>query len=156
MNLNNQMYNSFNAMMKGYENNDVGTVENTAIHWLSGNPENPFNPNSQEYEIFFHMQRCYNIWHRGDVNGKLNKRKMVAWALKLCELKPKQPYTYINEEKLEKQQKKIEVKQKQEQSKEEIEEQSKIVLGVIPEEDKEKEEKRSWLKFLFPWRKEGE
>ena len=60
--------------------------------------------------------------------------------------------------------KELEHKQAEEQKrlKEEEEKKSKIelqkqehVLGVVPEEEKEKD-KKSWLRFLFPWNKEGE
>ena len=78
------------------------------------------------------MQKCFKIWKRGDIDRKINRRKMIQWAEELCKIKP-----VIQE---------VEVKTEPKI----IREEPKKVFGVIPEE------KKSWLKFLFPWKKDGE
>ena len=237
MNLNNQMYTYFNNMMNGYANNNIDTVEQNVRCWIQIAPENPFQYDTPEYEEFFQIKRCYTIWSRGDVNGRINRRNMVKHAVALCALNPKQPYTYdrkaeqedlkkqeivrkeelrlrkenifmlidnmkekyISDNKVEFENSVFALMQKaednpfefgsdeyeqfslmlnsykrnpinktrllecaeklckilthREEPKKVINEEPKTVLGVLPDE---KEEKKSWFKFLNPWRKDGD
>lgn len=239
MSVNNEMYLLFNKMMEGYKNQRYDAVENAAHCWLMFNPENPFKQDTQEYEVFFQMQRCFTIWRNGDINARINRKRMVEYAKQLCSLDPAQPYKYnkSEEERERKQAKEAEKQaekakeQEKEPTKEEKQEdinsllddmtkaykesnendyemyalhlvdvveynpfilgtdeyelfstmktcyahrpqnlkrlfaagkelcslllgedktEKQTVLGVIPNE------KKNWLKFLFPWRKEGE
>lgn len=166
MNVNNQMYRMFKEMKEGYANNNIDQMEHGARCWLELDPKNPFPESSEEMEAFFQMQKCYNIWKRGDIDRKINRRKMIMWAEKLCELNPRQPYHFDKKaeeeeirlaqeaEKLKEaakaEEKKIEKPVEQVQVvKTVIEEEPKKLLGIVPEE------KKSWFKFLFPWKKEG-
>ena len=164
MSLNNQMYTLFKDMKQAYANNDDSTIEQCARCWIQLAEENPFPEETPEHEEFFQMKRCYIIWSKGYVNQKINKRRMVQHAKALCALNVKNPYTFDKKAEQEEQKAKEEriaqeQQRKQEALKEEpkkvINKESEIVLGVIPEEDK-KEEKKSWFKFLHPWKKEGE
>lgn len=142
-------------MKQGYANNDKDRVSQAARCWLQLEPENPFNAESPEYEEFFQMQKCFTIWKRGDIDRKINGRKMIEHAWKLCELNPRQPY------KFDKATEDAELKQTQEVEKKRVEEavniveeekeevKSEYVFGVLPEE------KKNWLSFLFPWKKDG-
>lgn len=163
MNLNNQMYNIFRDMKKAYANGDISGVEQYARCWMQLAPENPFTYNTPEYEEFFQMQKCYTIWIRGDIDRKINRRRMVQHARQLCELNPKQPYVFDKKADQEEKVKEKLAQQQREQEKqdsssvEEVEEivqeaKKETILGVIPEE---KTEKKLWYRFLHPWRKEG-
>ena len=160
MNTNNQMYRMFLEMKQGYANGDKNQIEHGARCWLELNPTNPFPAESPEMEAFFQMQKCYNIWKRGDIDRKINGRRMIEWAEKLCELNPQQPYKFDRKADDEEKQKALEAqKQKEVQPvKTVVLEEPKKVLNVVPEEKPEEkvEEKKNWLKFIFPWRKEGE
>ncbi|MBP5423975.1 MAG: hypothetical protein J6Y78_16200 [Paludibacteraceae bacterium] len=164
MNLNNQLYTLFKRMKEGYAENNTDVVEQCARCLAQLAPENPFPYDTPEYEEFFQIQFCYMIWARGDVNAKINRRKMIQHAKALCALNPKQPYTYDKKADLEdKRQEAIRQQEqknekKNEEKKEEnivVNQEKQTILGVLPEEEK-KEEKKSWLRFLNPWRKEGE
>lgn len=160
MSVNNQMYNLFKDMKQGYANNNNDVVEQCARCWMQLATDNPFPYDTPEYEEFFQMKRCYTIWARGDVNAKINRRKMVQHAKALCALNPKQPYVFdkiaereekkAKEEWIEKEQIR---KQEELQTKTVVNKEPEIILGVIPEE---KKEKKSWFKFLNPWKKESE
>ena len=150
MNKNNQMYRMFKEMKAGYAEGNKDKMEHGARCWLDLEPENPFPEGSNEMEAFFQMQKCYCIWKRGDIDRKINRRRMLQWAEKLCELNPRQPYRF--DKKAEEEE--ILAAQKAEQEKPVVEkkvvkQEPDKVFGVIPEE------KKSWFKFVFPWKKEG-
>ena len=161
MSATNEMYRLFNTMLQGYKEGNRDTVEQCARCWMQLATENPFEFETPEHEEFFQMQRCFQIYSRGAIDQKINRRRMVEHAMKLCALDPKQPYTYdkrVEEEEkkqklFERQKQKEEMQKEQEIKKEQpvILEEKKTVLGVIP--DDQKEEKESWVKFLFPWKK---
>lgn len=172
MSRNNIMYTMFKQMKQGYANNNMDDVEQCARCWLRLDPENPFQENTPEYEAFFQMQKSYIIWMRGDIDRKLNRRKMRRYAIELCSLNPKQPYRYNKEEEqleLEEQKAKEEERRKKIREKEQLKDdefdiannvqpklikqvktEKQVVLGV-PQEN---EDKKSWLRFLHPWRKD--
>lgn len=226
MSVNNQMYVMFANMKQGYKEGNMDVVEQCARCWMQLATENPFPYDTPEYEEFFQMQKAYSIWARGYVDQKINRRRMVEHAKRLCELDPKQPYIY--DKKAEQEEKKLqETERTQEKIKSnkaedvqyviklvneaylsnnetsfeqfvihlmdiadenpftfgsneyemfatmkicynnsnikrvisvgkqlfaqlnKIEPEKQVVLGVLPDE------KKSWLKFLFPWKKEG-
>lgn len=151
-------------MKEGYANNNPDQLEHGARCWLDLNPTNPFPEESPEMEAFFQMQKCYSIWKRGDIDRKINRRRMIMWAEKLCELNPRQPYKF--DKKAEEEERLLEAQREQEElqrrleaekSKEEpkpvekvVVEEPVTVLGIIPEK------KKSWFKGLFSRKKEGE
>lgn len=149
------------------------------------NIEYPFIEGSKENEHLGEMYLCYARWKNGGPEAKFNYKKMVIAANELCKLNPSNPYSFSKEEekeeleeqkrleklkqrelaeeqkRLEEELKKQELLKKQEElkKKEESEkiilEENQTVLGVIPDEEQEKE-KKNWFKFLFPWKKDGE
>lgn len=159
MNVNNQCYRMFKEMKEGYANNDSNQMEHGARCWMDLAPENPFKEDSDEYEMFFQMQKCYRIWKRGDVDRKINRRRMIEWARKLCELNPRQPYRFdkkAEEEEIrlaQEAEKKVEIKPepKPEPKVEQVvvKEEPEVVLGIVPPKDK-------WFKRIFKKKKEGE
>jgi len=165
MSRNNTMYEMFKKMKQGYAEGNLDMVEQCARCWLQLSPENPFSAETPEHEAFFQMQRCYTIWSRGDVNRKINMRKMRQYAIALCELNPRQPYrfdklAYEEETRIAKEAEQTRVEKAVETPKEEpvvlVKEpkapvEKEYVFGVIPEE---KVEKKSWIKNLFHKKKE--
>ena len=165
MNANNQMYRMFKIMKQGYAEGDVNAVEQGARCWLDLAPENPFPEDTPAYEAFFQMQKCYSIWRRGDIDRKINRRRMIMWANKLCESNPKQPYKFdkkaeeeeqrlakeAEEQRLAKLQEDLTVKEEVKKSleKEAKEAEKQYVFGVIPEK------KTPWYKQFFKRKKEG-
>ena len=151
MNRNNEMYKLFKTMKQGYAENNMDTVAQCARCWLQLNPENPFNSDTPEFELFFQMQRSFNIWMRGDIDRKINGRKMINYAIALCELNPRQPYKFDKQAEEEEQRIAKEAEEKRVEkaiaidkpAKEEPEKE--YVFGVVPDE------KKSWLSFLRPW-----
>jgi len=156
MNVNNQKYKMFKLMKQGYAEGNKSNVEQCAHCWLQLEEVNPFEYGTLPFEEFFQMKRCYTIYSRHDIDQKINRRRMVEHAMKLCELNPKNPYTF--DKKAEEEDLKIE-KEKYEKSL--IKEEPKqIVEKVVLEEpitvtNALPEEKKNWLNFLFPWKKEG-
>lgn len=150
--INNQMYNLFRNMKQGYAEGNDDTVEQCARCWSQLATENPFPYDTPEHEEFFQMTKAYMIWSRGDINAKINRRKMVQHAKALCALNPKQPYTYDKKAEMEEKKQKEAAEAKKEE-KIIVNEEPQTILGVLPDEDKEK---KNWFKFLFPWKKEGE
>lgn len=104
-------------------NENSNEYKQYAVHLMDITLENPFEEDTPEFYKFEEMK---------EVSGKHNMRKLHLLAAELCEI--------IN---------KVEIK---EQSEEEIKEPMKV-LGVLPEEEKEK---KNWFKFLHPWKKDGE
>ena len=94
MNTNNQMFILFKTMKEGYAEGNNDVVEQCARCWMQLATENPFTYDTPEYEEFFQMKKCYTIWSKGYVDQKINRRRMIQHAKKLCELNPKQPYVY--------------------------------------------------------------
>ena len=170
MNKNNQCYKMFKLMKEGYANNDLNQVEHGARCWLDLEPNNPFEFNSPEFEAFFQMQKCYMIWRRGDIDRKINRRRMIVWAQELCKLNPRQPYKF--DKKAEEEDLRLE-KEKYEQSlkekavseeKPEEKQEEKVVNTVVldepmkvlnVQEDKPEETKKNWFSALLSRFKEG-
>ena len=115
------------AMVKAYNlKNDV-SFKQFVIHLMDISKENPFQEGSEEYKCFDEMMQMYN-------RVPPNMRRVFVVAENLCDIIN---YTEIDPHEI----KKV------------INETPQKVLGVIPEEEKEK---KSWFKFLHPWKKEGE
>lgn len=183
MGLNNSSYKFFQEMLNGYQYGFDGSIEHGARCLMALDPENPFPENSQERELFYSIYLYYTRWNRGSVDAKINLRKLLAASKELCALVKENPYVYSEAEELE-EKKAEEAKKAEQVVLEEpahvmnarpesitsaideiYDEGSKINehCGSIggwtipePKEEKEepKEEKKNWLKFLFPWRKE--
>ena len=94
MNKTNQMFRLFAEMKKGYRDKNEIMFQHGAQCWLDYDPENPFTPDTPEYNAFFQMKKCYTIWKRGDIDRKINRRRMFEWAEQLCKINPKQPYKF--------------------------------------------------------------
>jgi hypothetical protein len=94
MSANNQMYELFNDMVKGYKEGNMDIVEQCARCWMQIAEDNPFTYDTPEYDLFFNMQKSYMIWSKGAIDQKLNRRKMIRYAKELCALNPKQPYIF--------------------------------------------------------------
>ena len=132
MNRNNAMYKLFKGMKEGYAEGNMEAVEQCARCWLQYNPENPFNADTPEYEAFFQMKKSYEIWTRGDIDRKLNFRKMRKFAIELASLNPHQPYKFD----------KAAEEEEIRLAKEAEEKRVKNALQKQPENNTEKEEKK--------------
>ena len=175
MNRNNYMYTLYKTMTQADKQDNTDAIEQCARCWMQLNPENPFTYDTPEYEEFFQIRKCYMIWARGDVDQKINRRRMIQHAKALCEINPKQPYVFDKkadeeEKQAEEQKKKMDLlaRQELEKAKEEkktiekpeanlediqpkkvINEKQETILGVIPG-------KKSLLKLFHMHKKEGE
>jgi len=94
MSVNNQMYKMYNEMIKGYKEDNDGLFEHGVRCWMDLNPENPFPENEPAFEYFFLMQKGYSLWKMGAADRKINRRRMLEAAYKLCECNPKRPYRF--------------------------------------------------------------
>lgn len=142
MNVNNEMYRMFKEMKEGYKNKNKSQMEHGARCWLDLNPENPFDENTPEGEAFFQMKRCYTIWKRGDVDRKINHRRLLSWAEALCKLNPRQPYKFDKEaDKIDQETKKLEeLKREKQQQEEEAKAIQKRAQEIVQEEERVKKE----------------
>lgn len=93
---NNTMYRMFRQMIQGYKLGKEGdNLFTHAVHcWMDLNPENPFVKESEAYDYFFRMKNYYNVWKLHSADYRINEKRMLAEARKLCELKPKNPYKF--------------------------------------------------------------
>lgn len=98
MGKNNQMYKMYTEMVKGYKADNDGMFEHGVRCWMDLDPENPFDPEDPAFEEFFLMRKGYNLWRMGAADRKINRRRMLEHAYKLCELNPKRPYRYDKKE----------------------------------------------------------
>ena len=93
---NNTMYRMFRQMMQGYKLGKEG--QNLFVHgvkcWMDLNPDNPFPQDSEAYDFFFRMKNYYNVWKMRGADQRINERRMIEEAQKLCETKPKNPYKF--------------------------------------------------------------
>ena len=166
MGYNNKMYQLFQEMLDGYKTNNDGLFQHGARCLIAMNPINPFKEESKEADLFFTMSITYARWNNHSVDAKINMRRMLAAAQELCSLVKENPYVYSKEEEeqeLEELKRQEELKKQEELNKEEIKETNvvvndppQVVLGILPENKDEKKEKKSWFKFLNPWKKEGD
>lgn len=171
MSQNNLAYKFYSEMTKGYRENNDGLFEHGVRSWMDLEPDNPFEENTEEAELFFKIQRGYIIWKRHGADMRINRRRMLDAAKALCELNPKRPYKFDKVEDAEDRRAaaeaekeaqlaaKEEAKRLEEQAK--IEEQARLeaeeaekdmvhVFGIVERKDKEsKELKVSRLKNLF-------
>lgn len=101
MGKNNKMYQCFKQLMEGYKlgtkEGDVMVTRGT-VNWLSYDPENPFEPGSQEHNHFDRMQQFYAAWKRNETGSRHSKRQLVAEAIELCKCNPKNPYKFNKQE----------------------------------------------------------
>ena len=183
MGRNNNIYSMYQEMLDGFKTDNEGLFEHGTRCLMSLDPEVPFEVGSSEYELFYRTLRFYKTWEHGGVGSKVSYTRMLNKAKELCSCVNYNPFNYSEEEEMEdlKAQKKLEEQRKKEQKKIEqqtedlkkIKEQNKKkepvrqvvkevkledsehILGIVPEEEQEKE-KKNWFNFLFPWKKEGE
>ena len=184
MGRNNTLYGLFQDMFNNYKSTGSVEREAYCLMSTYGdNIEYPFTEGSKENEYLGEMYLCYARWKNGGPEAKFNYKKMIIAANELCNLNPSNPYSFSKEEEKEdieeqkrlenlrqkeliEEQKRLEEERKrQEELKQQEElkkieekiilEENKTILGVIPDEEQEKE-KKNWFKFLFPWKKEGE
>ena len=94
MSVNNEMYKMYNEMVKGHKENRNELFEHGVRCWMDLKPENPFSPEEPAYEYFFLTQKGYNLWKMGLADRKINRRRMLENAHKLCECNPKKPYRF--------------------------------------------------------------
>ena len=144
MNVNNQMYKMFEEMIKGYKENESGLFEHGARCWMELDPENPFQEDDPAYEEFFQMRKGYSLWKMGGADRKINRRRMLSAAERLCETNPAQPYKFDKKaeerelaEKIAAEKARMEQEMLEQQLKEEIPEPEKpkdMVFGVVPDE----------------------
>jgi len=165
MSINNQMYKFYNEMVKGYKENQDGLFEHGVRCWLELKPENPFPFEDPAYEEFFQMQRGYSLWQMGGADRKINRRRMLEAARRLCALNPKKPYKFDRkaeeEEKAAKAAEEARLAENKKESTNEAPTRSRgtkteappqYVFGVLPEESADKTnptEKKGLLGKLF-------
>ena len=113
------------AMVKAYNEGNEINFKQFAVHLVDIAEENPFEEGTEEFNVFAEMVMSYR-------KKPSNIRRVHVLAERLCEL--------INDTEIP-------------EPKKVINDPPKKVLGVIPEEEKEK---KSWFKFLHPWKKDGE
>ena len=173
MGKNNTLYQLFNNMFIMYKDNNgnIFTEVYGLMTYLSDNFELPFPEGSKENDCLDRMYISFMKWRNGGVDAKYNQRLMIQAAQELCALHPANPYKLDKEEEKRDKKEQEELNKKMLEEQKTIEEEKKIqeqkmqeevkvkleepehMLGVIPEEEKEK---KNWTKFLFPWKKEGE
>ena len=156
MGYNNSLYSLYKEMLEGYKANENGLIEHGARCIMDLNPENPFQENSDESELFFQMKLCYARWKNNGPESKINYRKLLENARKLCALHSENPYVFDKEEAkrdLEEQKKREleEIKKLEEQR--EAEEKKKKEDEEFKKQEKEKqqqeEEKNNDIKYVL-------
>lgn len=113
------------AMVKAYNEGNEINFKQFSVHLVDIAEENPFKEGTEEFNVFAEMVMSYR-------KKPSNIRRVHVLAEKLCEL--------INATEMP-------------EPKKVVNDPPQIVLGVIPEEEKEK---KSWFKFLHPWKKDGD
>lgn len=163
MGYNNSLYTLYKEMVEGYKTNENGLFEHGARCLMDLSPANPFLENSDDAELFFQMQLSYIKWKNHGPDAKLNYRKMLEYARKMCEAHSENPYTFDKEEAkkdLEEQKmreletiKKLEEKRKAEeirQQQEELKKQQEEMKKELEEKEKQKrEEKNNDSKYIL-------
>lgn len=152
------------------ENSCLDTMFVCFTKWRNGGPEakfnyrktidaakelcnlNPVNPYSFDKE---EEKRDVAEQKEKERQQKLEEQRLAEERRIAEEQKHLEEQKRIEEEKKIEEQKKAEEELKQKEIKEVKLEEPEHILGVIPEDEQEKE-KKSWLQFLFPWKKEGE
>ena len=156
MGRNNSLYTLYKEMVEGFQTKENGLFEHGARCIMDLNPNNPFQENSDNAELFFQMKLSYTRWKNHGPEAKLNYRKLLDYARKLCESHPENPYVFDKEEAkrdLEEQKekereviRKLEEKRKAEElkQKEEAERQKKL-----EEEQQKKKEETDDIKYVL-------
>ena len=156
MGRNNSLYTLYKEMVEGFQTNENGLFEHGARCIMDLDPDNPFQENSDDAELFFQMKLSYARWKNHGPEAKLNYRKILEYARELCKAHPENPYVFDKEEAkrdLEEQKerereaiRKLEEKRKAEElkQKEEAEKQKKL-----QEEQSQKEEETNDIKYVL-------
>ena len=63
------------------------------IHLAETLEMNPFDNEPEACQHYFTMQMCYIRWKRNGVDSRINKRRMLDAAFKLCECGLDNPFT---------------------------------------------------------------
>jgi len=141
MNKTNLMYKMFKQMKEGYKSKQDGLFEHAVRCWMDVDPEDPFEEGTEASEYFSQMKIHYNVWKMKSSDYRVNWRRMLESARKLCALNPRQPYKFDKkaeeEDMLEEQRKLAEQKKIDEQKAEEqrrLEEEAKAKVVVVKEE----------------------
>ena len=144
------MKNLYNKVIEAYKSGDENAFAAAARNWVAEETVNPFEENTEEYELFFKARTAYDIWYSGAINARVSKRRMIAAVKSIAELNLPNPYGEVKEKK-----KLFEKVAEQKEQKEQIH-----VLGVVPEKKEEtveiSEEVKPEKKHIFGKRKKDD
>jgi len=95
----NTVYCCFRDMMALYRKNknDKTNICSQAFYLMKQDPENRFEPDTEEYNTFETMRMYYAASQRSGVGNKFNSRRFDNEVLHFCSLKPKNHYKYDKE-----------------------------------------------------------
>lgn len=133
-------------------NEDEATFNAAAKNWVENADEANFE-SLEARELFEKAKICCSIWRKGAINGRISKRKMIAYVKEIAEMNLPNPYdpNEIVKEIVVKEEIKEEPKQEEVKAEEAKQEEPIHVLGVIPEETAAEEPKEE--KGIFGRRK---
>ena len=94
MNKNNLMHNMFKQMKEGYKTKNDNLFEHAIRCWMDADPEDPFKEGTEASEYFSQIKRHYNVWRMRSADYRVNWKRMIESARKLCTLNPRQPYKF--------------------------------------------------------------
>lgn len=101
--VNNDAYKFYNQLIdsyfpasieKGMDYSGNNLFVHSATHLAAAQAENPFDVNTEEYQIYFQMMRHYSQWKLGGPDRKVSRRRFLAEAVKLAALRLENPFDY--------------------------------------------------------------
>ena len=95
MEQNNEAHGYYKNIIEGYQNHNEALFEHAVRCWMFLGLQNPFTENTPEYEAYFQMQRCFNLWQMGDADMKVNYKRLLAYSKDFAELNIPNPYIYV-------------------------------------------------------------
>ena len=123
----------YDKVILAYKAGDENMFNAAARNYAAKADDAPFD-DPEARELFFSAKRNYHIWQNKAISGRVSKLRMIEDIRKLAEKDLPNPYL---------EQRKVIKKSEQVKKAEPVH-----VLGVVPEEPEQKEEKR-----LFPRRR---
>ena len=98
--------------------------EANVINWMGADLPNPFKEGTPERELYFKAKKCYRRWRAGGIDSRSGKKYMFEYIKRLMALDIPNPYE------------KEPLVQVTITPEEELEEQPKKILGVLPDKKK--------------------
>lgn len=76
----------FDKILEAYQIGDQNMLNGRIRSWMDSLPENPFEMNTPEHDLFFKAQRAHKRWRSGSISGRLGRREMLEYVTEIAKI----------------------------------------------------------------------